>query len=331
MKPLYAQFQEHLSKILNILNEFVVTKEDIVELLLAISYQNRYGIVPNATQLKLVKLFCLSSGLIQETIHSFRHLSVADTLKSIKLQSEYIKLSAKEFTSIMADLKNTGYATLPCLLDKNICHEILEYASSQQYSCLARSGSQSIRYEVKTLNDIIPNTLSASMTESCIYASQIIRDIIYDPVILGLVTFYLRTSICVRSVSFWHSFESIGQQPNAELAQLFHYDLDEFRWLKLFIFLTDVTDQNGPHVFIPGSHRPGFKNPSLLSRGYSRISDDDMNHYHPSNTWKYLICPAGTLVLADTRCWHKGTAIKTGVRTLLQPEYAPTRFSTKLI
>jgi hypothetical protein len=56
-----------------------------------------------------------------------------------------------------------------------------------------------------------------------------------------------------------------------------------------------------------------------------------MDQYHPRSSWKYLNCPAGTLVLADTRCWHKGTALRSGVRSVLQPEYAPSHFSKKLI
>jgi len=324
-------YRNQLGKILETLDIYSIGRDDIIELLLAMSFNNKHGVVPSSTHLKLVDLFCRSSGLIQETIHKFRHSPIQDTLNSIVLQSENVRITASDFTNIIADLKNIGYATLPCSLHKNICDEILSYAYLQQHTCLARYGSQNRRYEVSGLDELQPYTLSAAMKESCINASNTIHIIINDPVILGLVSFYLRTKICVRSVSFWHSFEAIDHEPYGELAQLFHYDLDEFRWLKLFIFLTDVSDNNGPHVFIPGSHRPGFKDPKLLSRGYARISDDDMDRYHPRSSWKYLTCSAGTLVLADTRCWHKGTAVKTGVRSLLQPEYAPTKFSMNLI
>ena len=325
------EFRNELSKILRTLDVYSIARDDIIELLLAIKFNKKHGVIPSATHLKLVELFCRSSGLIQEIIHSFRESSLEETLNPIVLQSEYFNLGALDFTNIMVDLKNIGYATIPMTLPRSICNEILNYAYLQQYTCIARSNSQDIRYKISTFDEIRPCTLSASMDESCIYSSVIISKIINDPVILGLVAFYLRSRVCIRSVSFWHSFESIDHKPSGELAQLFHYDLDEFRWLKLFIFLSDVTNENGPHVFIPGSHRSGFKDPNLLSRGYSRISDEDMDRYHSKSSWKYLTCAAGTLVLADTRCWHKGTAIRSGVRSVLQPEYAPSNFSKTLI
>lgn len=324
-------FQDRLENIIKTLDANSVSRDDIVELLLAVSFSKRYDVVPEATHLKLVELFCRSSGLIQELIHKFRILPLNDTLESLVLHSNYISLSALDFTSIITDLCITGYARLPCRLDPGICKNILEYAYLQEYSCLAQHDDQHTKYAIQGLDEIRPYTLSAGMKESSIHGCELIDIIINDPVILGLATFYLRSSVCIRSVSLWHSFESAFHRPSGELAQLFHYDLDEFRWLKLFIFLTDVTPENGPHVFIPGSHRPGFKHPHLLSRGYSRISDEDMDHFHPRSSWEYVTCPAGTLVLADTRCWHKGTPIKSGVRTVLQPEYAPTRFSRNLI
>jgi ectoine hydroxylase-related dioxygenase (phytanoyl-CoA dioxygenase family) len=152
-----------------------------------------------------------------------------------------------------------------------------------------------------------------------------------DPVINSLVRFYLRTAIQVRHVSLWHSFPAVNFQPESELAQLFHFDLDEFRWLKLFIFLTDVDLENGPHVYIPGTHKPGSKSSELLKRGYSRITDDDMELYHPRSTWREILCEAGTMVLADTRCWHKGAPVLDGVRSVLQPEYAPSSFSKEFL
>jgi len=324
-------FEDRLSTISEIFDAHSISRDDVLELLLAMTVNKKYGVTPSRTHLKLVELFCRSSGLIQDVIHRFRHVPLRETLNSIVLQSEYLSISAMDFSNIMKDLKDTGYATLPVRLDKSTCKEILDYAQFQEYSCMARCDSQDIRYTASNFNDIQPYTLSASMEESCILRSILITKIINDPVILSLVSFYLRSNVSMRAVSFWHSFESADHQPRGELAQLFHYDLDEFRWLKLFIFLTDVTYKNGPHVFISGFSRPGYKASSLLSRGYARISDDDMEHYHPRSSWQYLTCPAGTLTLADTRCWHKGTALQSGVRSVLQPEYAPTTFSKNLI
>ena len=172
------EFQYHLNKIAKTLDIHSVSRNDIVELLLAISFNNKYDVIPNSTHLKLVKLFCQSSGLIQEIIHKFRHLPLAESINSITLQSEYISLSASDFTNIMIDLKNTGYATLPERLHESVCRRILEFANSQEYSCVAHVRCRDICYDIQTVDEMRPNTLSAYMKESCINGSDLINKII---------------------------------------------------------------------------------------------------------------------------------------------------------
>ena len=320
-------FQREFDQLVNVLDDYSVERNDIIELLLAMSYSNRYDFIPNRTHLKLVNLFCRSSGLIQELIHKFRYSPVNELIDSIVLKSDLIELNPLQFTDIMYDLKDKGYATLPTINSNDLCQEVLNFANHQEYTCIANIDSRNISYNSHGLSHLKTNTLAASMVESCIHRSPLISRIINDPVLLSLAMFYLRCPIKLRSVSLWHSYVSSDGQAKGDLAQKFHFDLDEFRWLKVFIFLTDVTDQNGPHVFIPGSHRPGIKSSQLLSKGYVRIDDEDMRHFHPINTWQQITCQSGTIVLADTRCWHKGTSVRSGIRSVLQPEYAPSNFS----
>ena len=132
----------------------------------------------------------------------------------------------------------------------------------------------------------------------------------------------------LRHVSLWHSFPN--KEPSSEAAQLFHFDLDEFKWFKLFIFLTDVDEQSGPHIYIPRTHKTGSKPFDLLKYGYTRITDDLMSSYHPKSSWKKLTCKRGTMVIANTSCWHKGTHVISKIRSVLQPEYSLSTFSKNL-
>ena len=43
-------------------------------------------------------------------------------------------------------------------------------------------------------------------------------------------------------VMWWSNF---GNVPSSEAAQLYHYDLERVKWLKIFFYLTDVNDYNG--------------------------------------------------------------------------------------
>ena len=63
---------------------------------------------------------------------------------------------------------------------------------------------------------------------------------------------------------------SYADRPEPKDAQLFHADFHDFKWLKLFVYLTDVTDRSGPHVMVRGSH-----DPSLAQRRIAEINTDD--------------------------------------------------------
>ena len=102
-------------------------------------------------------------------------------------------------------------------------------------------------------------------------------------------------------------------------------------WLKVFVYLTDVSSSNGPHVYIPGTHIPGSKPSKLLKHGYARINDKAMAKYHDPSTWVGLTLPKGSVIFADTRCWHKGQFVQSGSRGILSMTYAPSLFSKKVL
>jgi len=326
-----SHFDQELKSISSLLNRHGVSRDDLLELMLAIKYNRRYGRIPEQTHLKLVSMFCRSSGEIQEIIHNFRLDTVSNICKSIELKSALFTLNPDDFTSIIHKLSVDGYAALPFRLPRNFCSQILEFSQSCDYSCILKNSDSISRYSISNLSLLRRGTISAHMGEQSILRNPIVFEVVNDPVIVGIARFYLRTAIQLRHVSLWHSFPSFNSEPESELAQLFHFDLDEFRWLKLFIFLTDIDSSNGPHVYIPGTHRTCSKAPDLLRRGYSRITDEDMEKYHPRSTWHEILGQAGTMVFADTRCWHKGMPVINGVRTMLQPEYAPSSFSKQFL
>ena len=105
--------------------------------------------------------------------------------------------------------------------------------------------------------------------------------------------------------------------------------MDTFRWLKLFIYLTDVDLLAGPHEYIEKTHHAGKKNPVLLLRGYSRIKDDEVESSQPGAK-KLLTGGMGSMFLADTRCFHKGALPISKYRLILQPIYAPSDFSYRV-
>jgi len=326
-----SRFEQELKNISSSLDSYAINRNDLLELILAIKYNRNYGRIPERVHLKLVNLFCRSSGEIQNIIHSFRYDAPSNISAGIQMRSHLFSITPQEFTDAVHNLSDNGYATLPFKLHRNICSQIINDTVSCEYSCILSNSEGITRYQIPSLSALKAGTISAHMAEQHILSNPMVCQIVNDPVIAGVVRCYLRTAIQLRHVSLWHSYPAVNSQPESELAQLFHFDLDEFRWLKLFIFLNDVDSENGPHVYIPGTHKPMSKASDLLRRGYSRINDADMEIYHPRDTWREIHCEAGTMIFADTRCWHKGKTIFNGIRTVLQPEYAPSSFSKQFL
>lgn len=154
-----------------------------------------------------------------------------------------------------------------------------------------------------------------------------IQDLISRPDILSLVTEYFGgTPYLSACVGWWSTSNHVASDSARENAQMFHFDMDRIKWLKLFLYINDVSDQNGPHVFVEGSHKRGGQPKSLRRKGYQRILDKEIAHFYAPDKIKSIVGPAGTAFLADTRGYHKGLTPVKGERLAFVIEYSSGLF-----
>lgn len=150
-----------------------------------------------------------------------------------------------------------------------------------------------------------------------------VQKILADPSFMSIAGRYFGCTPVLGMVVLRWSLPS-ERTPSDDLAQLYHWDDDWVRWLKFFIYLTDVDENSGPHVYVRGSHRPGSKPRELLNRGYSRIPDPDIEAHYPAEDIISVVAPRGSVLVGDTRCWHKGQHPVSGNRLILQINFADT-------
>lgn len=120
-------------------------------------------------------------------------------------------------------------------------------------------------------------------------------------------------------------------------AQLYHYDYSNLRFLKFFIYLSDITEpDNGAHTFISGSHEKGiiypsnqenFLNSSLRvfsdgSKGGMIVKEDWINNNVDQNKIISMCYPKGTLIIENTTGLHKGNNCIKGKREMLSLVYS---------
>jgi hypothetical protein len=145
--------------------------------------------------------------------------------------------------------------------------------------------------------------------------------LVADPVLVDISQRYFRTRPVFDFVALWWNTAYLSSA-SSEAAQLYHFDMDRLKFVKFFIYLTDVGPQNGPHTYVAGSHR---RKPRALHRD-GRFSDHEVErHYNPADIIE-ITGPRGTVFVADTRGFHKGTLPIAGDRLLLQIEFATNLF-----
>ncbi|MBW4612183.1 MAG: phytanoyl-CoA dioxygenase family protein [Desmonostoc vinosum HA7617-LM4] len=145
-----------------------------------------------------------------------------------------------------------------------------------------------------------------------------------DPKLLAIAAKYLEAKPVHQGNLMWWSFageKTHDQQSQA--AQFFHYDLDDYRFLKFFFYLTDVNEQSGPHVCVRGSHQKK-KLSHLLVR--KRETDQDIIDYYGIESLVNICGKAGSGFAEDPFCFHKGNTPTHQDRLILQIEFARTDY-----
>jgi len=159
-------------------------------------------------------------------------------------------------------------------------------------------------------------------------------EIANDPHLLQIAETYLGCPPTIYNVNAWWSFAQ--SQTAARYSQSLHRDIEELRFLTLFIYLTPVNDRNGPHRYIKHSHNKaaltqalgkiGLRqeaigpliDPLFVGNGYDYSDKSDALLGHLAMVWKG---PPGSAILADTYGLHMGIPPAEGERLMVWVRY----------
>lgn len=132
------------------------------------------------------------------------------------------------------------------------------------------------------------------------------------PDVLAAAELYLGCKPVIDNIGAAWSFPG---RETAKGVQRFHRDFDCARCFKLFIYLSDVDEASGPHVYVRGSHRQ-----SLLESGKAQ-SDAQIAETFGEAAITRLTAPAGSWFLEDVYGFHKGVVPVSQPRLLVAIEY----------
>jgi hypothetical protein len=158
-------------------------------------------------------------------------------------------------------------------------------------------------------------------------ASPALQALTTDRQLLAIARKYLRTTPVLLGARMWWSFPGpAATEEQKKAGQGFHYDIDGYRALTFFFYLTDVGMANGPHVYIRGSHvKKRLKH--LVSMYKGRSDEEILEAYGPER--QVVSCgPVGSGFAEDIFGFHKGLSPESGDRLIVQVRYGLRDYGT---
>jgi hypothetical protein len=156
--------------------------------------------------------------------------------------------------------------------------------------------------------------------------SEDIVNIGNHPHVLALISNYFGCKPTLSIMEVWWTKtgpQQEAQQPGEALYQddMYHRDVEDFKFAKLFVYLTDVGPKNGAHSYIKGSHNSD----KLVRRG--PITDTEAHEAFAEDKRVLMTGKAGTGFVEDTWGLHRATPATEGERLLLSYTYSLTSFN----
>jgi len=144
-----------------------------------------------------------------------------------------------------------------------------------------------------------------------------------DPTLNLLAARFLRSVPHFVGANLWWTFPvDASEEDRHRHAHLFHRDVDDFRFLKFFFYLTDVEPGEGAHVCVRGSHRAAPRLRRFDRWKLRRYSDDEIAGAYAPGEILEITGKAGTGFAENTLCVHKGMTPRSAPRLLLQMQFA---------
>jgi hypothetical protein len=239
--------------------------------------------------------------------------------------SQFADIRADE---VAAELKKTGlYAglTLPAAIQK----EIEQFARNtpcfgnfdRKLEFLAGEHADAERRFGRTI-------LSGHHFEKILQCEAAIA-VQQDPLLLNVARHYLGGQAKLITTRTWWSFPTKSAS-DADLSRAsfkFHFDLDDWRMLKFFFYLTDVDADAGPHVYVRGSHnRRRLKHQLTLLVGHA--AEEVLGFYGEENAVT-LTGKAGYGFVEDPFGFHMGTLAKQTPRLMMEVGFGVSKPSKR--
>lgn len=207
-----------------------------------------------------------------------------------KIVKDFVNKNTKHILTPSQKLKKNGYLSLGNVIDhQETLKELDKFPIYRGHikNDLYSDNIPILDYKNKSLK---PGIYCWSIDD--LVKCKTITDIATNPMVLDIVSNYLG---CLPTCYGINCMLSVGNSNHGTTNR--HRDLDDFKFLSLFIYLDDVDETNGAHVYETGTHM-GIEN----QKNGSTLSAFDRNP-------KIFVGKAGEAFLEDNWGIHYGLAL----------------------
>lgn len=150
----------------------------------------------------------------------------------------------------------------------------------------------------------------------------VIPKIALDPMLNWIALNYIGCVPKYLGAVLWWTYPiNPNRDDQLKHAHFFHRDIDDFKFLKFFFYITDVEEGDGGHWLVSGSHK---KSPHIKFRDHlliRRFEDKEIMNYYNETDIIEVFGSKGLGFAEDTLCVHKAATPSSHPRLILQLQF----------
>jgi hypothetical protein len=235
------------------------------------------------------------------------------------------QLTQQDIQRIIESIEKDGFYVFEQTLSEETIEALLNFALSEKTKSIDVNQS-GVKYlpEKIVFDPNNPVSPRYQFESADLVKNETIRNIAFDAGMRKIAEGYLKCQPILDIVTMWWSVP-FGKKAMAQSAQMYHFDMDRFKFLKFFYYVTDVHTDNGPHCYIRGSHRTLPK--ELLSD--RRLTDEELEKIYAKEDFMEFTGKKGSILAVDTRGLHKGKTLVSDKRLLFQIQFSNSLFGAE--
>lgn len=206
-------------------------------------------------------------------------------------------------------LSRQGYVLTPGVIPSEWVADMRAYFSGQPCADPYRRLGSFVGPE-----NVTPGTHVAFFDNKTVANAPHAFEIANLPLLLDIVASEMGAKPTISYMTAWRSIPA--RDGVAQHAENHHRDVDDFDFTKFFVYLTDVDEEAGPHVFIKGSHLVDKLTP------IRRYQDEEVFAAFGKENEVRFTGPAGSCFLEKTYGMHRGFPPVSRPRLIFQVLYS---------